>query len=100
MAMHGVDAEENRDLEPGEAAMPLQPVVEIGPGLQAVALLGIGPAAAKNRPDEVALYVRDVFDELLIGLRHLADLFLQRHLCQKRLDLRVESGQWLCRRIG
>ena len=46
VAMHRVDTVEDGDPEAGFFGMRLQTVIKIGPGLQAVAFLGVGVAAA------------------------------------------------------
>ncbi len=50
--VHGVDAVEQRDLQARVPGVLLQAVVEVGPGLEAVAFLGVGTAAAENRAEE------------------------------------------------
>ena len=93
MPVHGVDAVQDGNLEPRVRGVPLQPVVEIGPRLQAVALLGVGGAAAQNGADEVGFDVRQILDVLLIGLGHLPDFFRQRHSRQQRFHLGVKRRQ-------
>ncbi len=91
--VYGVDAVEDRDLEPGVPRTRLQTVVEIGPGLQAVAFLGVGTAAAEQRTDEVLLDVGRVLEFVLLGLSHLADLLLERHLRQEGFSLGIVGGE-------
>ena len=66
-------------------------VVEIGPGLQIVAGLGIGIAAAQQRAqmilDDVVLAVQ----EHLIRLGHLPDLLVQRQGGEQLAGLGIES---------
>ena len=90
--VHGVDAVEDGNLEPRLLRARLQAVVEVGPGLQAVAFLGVGTAAAEQRADKVILDVGRVLQLVLLGLRHLADLFLQRHPRQQGFGLGIVRG--------
>ena len=91
--VHGVDAVEDRNLEPRVLRARLQAVVEIGPRLQAVAFLGVAAAAAEQRADKVVLDVGRILQFVLLGLRHLADLFLQGHPRQQRLGLGIVGGE-------
>ena len=96
--VHRVDAVQDRDLEPRVGGVPLEPVVEIGPRLQAVAFLGVGGTAAQNGAHETGFDIRQVLDGFLIGLGHLADLLCQRHARQQWFHLGVERGKRL--RLG
>ena len=68
----------------------LVPVAEFGPRHQIVARLRVGIATAQQRAEVILLDIVDALEEHLIGLRHLPDLLLQRHLRQQRLHLLVE----------
>ena len=48
MAVYGVDAVEQGNLQPRERGVLLQAVVKIGPGLEAVTLFRIGRTAAED----------------------------------------------------
>ena len=75
MAVHRVDAVKQRDFEPAETGVLLEAVVEVGPGFEAVALFGIGSAAAQNRAQEVTFDIGGMFDAGAIGLRDFPDFF-------------------------
>ena len=98
--VHRVDAVQDRNLEPRAPGVLLEPVVEIGPRLKAVAFLGVGRAAAQNGADEIAFDIRRILDVLLIGLGHLPDLFRQRHSRQQWFHLGVKRRQRLRLRRG
>ena len=78
-------------------------VVSVGPGFEAVAVFRIGTAAAEHRTDVVLLDVVQMIHEVAqLGLRHLADLLLERHLLDERpnlfvvgrVRLRLDGGSW------
>ena len=99
VAVHGVDAVEERDLQARLEGMGLDVLVHRAPVLDGVGLR-IRIAAAQHRPEEVLLDVGPVLDEQLIGLGHLADLLVERHLREKGLGLGVERQQLRLRRHG
>ena len=99
VAVDGVDAVEERDLQPRLQRVGLDTVIEVGPVLHAVGL-GVGVAAGEERAEEVGLDVLAVADLVLLGLDHLADLLLERHPGQQRLGLGVVGGETLLGRRG
>ena len=89
VAVHGVDAVEERNAQTRFFGVLLQAVVQIGPGLQAVAFLGIGIAAAEEGAEREVLDIGRIFERVLLGLGHLADLLVERHLREEGFDLSV-----------
>jgi hypothetical protein len=79
VAMHRVYPVQQWNREPGLLRALLEAIVKVGPGLETVAFLGIGIAAAQHGAEKVALDVRRIFDGRLFGLGHLADLLVERH---------------------
>ena len=93
VAVDRVDAVDDRNAKPRLEGVLLALVVDIGPGFEAVALLRIGAAAAENRADEILFDVAEVvLDVLQLGLGHLADFFVERHLRDDWLDQGIEGG--------
>ena len=90
VAVDAVDAVEDRDAQPRLERPLLAGVVGISPSFEAVAIVRVGTAAAEHGTDVVLL---DVFGMILevaqLGLRHLADLLLERHLLDDRADLLI-----------
>src|SRR5579872_1715186 len=80
--------------------MPLDAVIEIGPGFDAVAFRRIRAAAADDRADEVLLDIRAVLNKGPVRLSHLADLLVEGHPREERLDLGIERGEGLPLRRG
>ena len=97
VAVDGIHPVEDRDLETRLHRDLLVGVIHVRPGLQAVACLRIRRAPGEERAQEVGLDVLHVGELLLLRLRHLADLLLERHLREERLGLRVVGGELLAR---
>jgi len=93
VAMHCIDTVQNGNAEPRLAADADQAIDRIGPCLQRIAFDRIGTAAAEHGADEVSGDVGLVLHVAEFGLHHLADFFVERHLRQQRLDLRVFGGE-------
>src|SRR5262249_24729692 len=92
--VHGVDTVEERDAQARLQRLRLAAVVHGAPVLQAVrARLGI--AAVQDRPQEVRGDVRGLDERVLVGLRHLACLLLERHRAEERLRAGVEVAKRL-----
>ena len=88
VAVHGVHAVEDRHAQPGLERVLLEAVVHVRPVLEAIGL-GIRVAAGQDRAQEVLFDVA-LGQLVLLGLGHLADLLVERHLREQRLDL----GSW------
>ncbi len=93
VTMHRVDAVQQRNAQTRAQCRLLAAIVHGGPGLAAVALLRIRITATQDRTDIQLLNIVQVFDEILIGLRHLPDFFIQRHAGDNRLNLLIKGGQ-------
>ena len=91
--MHGVDAVEDRDLEPRAQGRVLVGLVVGGPGLDAVARGRILAAPVQDRAEEVARDVARLLQLGGVGLRHLADLLVERHPREEGVHARVVAGQ-------
>ena len=89
--VHGIDAIDQRDAQSRLQRVPLVAIHHVGPTPQGVVGLVLGPrsAAAQKRTQEVFLDIGGILQRALIGLAHLADLLIERHLRQ----------QFLCRHI-
>ena len=92
VAVHGVDAVEQRDLQARLDRLRLVHLVHRRPVLDAVRSR-IRAAAAQHRSDEERRDVGRVLDVLVIGLRHLPDLLFERHLRDDGRDLGIERLQ-------
>jgi hypothetical protein len=93
VAVKAVHAVQQRDGQSRLYRMLLVAVVEVGPGLERVAGLGVRVAAAEHRPEKVLLDIAIRLEERLVGLGHLPDFFIERHFRQQRIDLRIERRQ-------
>ena len=91
--VHGIDAVEQRNAQARLQRVLLKVVVHVGPGFQAVPVVRIGIAAVQNGAEKQGLDVGWIFDVLFVGLRHLADFFVEGHAGQERVDLRVERRE-------
>ena len=76
VTMNRIDPVEQRDAQSRFQRMLLKVVVHVGPGFQTVAVIGIGVAAIQNRAQKKILDVAEILNVLLVGLSHLADLFV------------------------
>jgi hypothetical protein len=91
VAVDGVDAVEERDAQARLPRDRLIAVVHVGPAGRR--LVGRrGAAAAEDRAEEVVLDVRLAPQGAALGLGHLADLLVERHVAEERLDVRVRAG--------
>ena len=84
-----VDAVNEGDLQAGLERVGLQLIVSLRPALGGF-IGGTGTAAAEERADEILLDVAFVvLDGIEVDLDHLADLLVDGHLLEQRLDLGV-----------
>ncbi len=98
VAVHRVDAEQHRNRQaPGGGVHrgAIERVGQLLPLLRRGGLLAVrfGVAAGQDRAEAIFAHVlrRHRLD---VGLDHLADLVLHRHLRQQRVDPRLERGVW------
>ena len=86
VAVDGVDAVEHRDPEPRRQRLALVAIVHLDPG---GGLVGLGQriGARQHRAEQEVVNFLAVLERFHVGLGHLADLFVQRHLRQQRLDV-------------
>jgi len=86
VAVDGIHAVEHRDPEPRRQRLALIAVVHLDPG-GGLIWFGQRVRARQNRTKHESANFRAVFESFHIGLSHLADFFVQRHLRQQRLDV-------------
>ena len=91
--VHRVDPIEQRDREARIERRFLIAIDQVGPGFQAVALFGIGIAAAQHGAQKIFGDVLIGFEEELVGLSHLADLFVECHFGEQGIRLRIEGRE-------
>ena len=86
VAVDGVDAVEHRDPEPRRQRLALEAVVHLDPRRRVVRL-GQRVGAGQHRAEQEVVDLRAVLQRLHVGLGHLADLLVERHLREQRLDV-------------
>ncbi len=86
VAVDRVDAVDHRDPEARRQRLALVAVVHVDPGVG-----GVGPrqrvGAAQHRPDHQIVDLAPGVQRVLVDLGHLADLLVERHLSEQRLDV-------------
>jgi len=96
VAMHRVNAVEQRDFQAGLPGLTFEAVDKGQPVRGGVAGVGIGIAAAEHGAQKVLLDVGLVLEGGGIHLHHLADFFIEIHLGQEGvhlgIGLREEGG--------
>jgi hypothetical protein len=88
-----VDAVEQRDLEPRLRRLRVVAVDHLAPVGERVGLLGVGVASRQQRAQVIGRDVGRGGEEHLVGLGHLADLLVERHLRDERVDLLLVGEQ-------
>ncbi len=96
VAMHRVHAVEERDPQARLRGVGLIALDHLGPVLEAVRP-GIRVPAGQDRAQEVGLDVPFLGQELLVGLRHLAELLFEGHRPEEGPDRAVLGGEVLGR---
>ena len=79
MAVHRVNPVKQWNAQPALQGFGLVTVIDLGPILERVAVLGVRVAAVQERPEVILPDVTGFLEVLLVRLRHLADLFFQGH---------------------
>jgi hypothetical protein len=97
VAVDGVDAVEQRDLEARRLGLGVVAVDHRAPVREGVRPLRVGVASREQRAQVVGRDVRGRRQVLLVGLRHLPDLLVERHACQQRVDLLLVREERLLR---
>ncbi len=93
VAVDRVNAIDERDFQTRVCGARLITVIHVRPGDEIVAGFGIGIAAAEDGAEAVVGDVVGVLDEELVGLGHLADFFVERHLFEDGESLGVVAGE-------
>lgn len=91
--MHGINSVKQRNFQPRLQGQRLITVDHVQPVLRRVSRVGIRAAAAQQRAQSVLGDIRNISaDGLDVGLRHLADFFVERHLRQQMVHARLDVG--------
>jgi len=95
MAVNGVDAVEQGNLEACFGGPGVAFLRELQPGLRRI-ISGVGAAAAEHGAERVFLDVRPVLERVGIDLSHLADFLIEGHLAEQGFHAGIDAGLRLC----
>jgi len=91
VAVHGVDAVEERDGQPGGEGLRLHPIVHFRPARWGIVFRGRA-AAAEYRAEVISGDVGLASETAAVSLGHLADFFGQAHAAEQILDAVSDRG--------